>query len=267
MAILSREWVWCEQLVCIVKYKAGSLYYYVKLKCLKPFFCYYGGKWRVAKRYPSPTFDTIVEPFAGAAGYSTRYYNKKVILYDLDPVICSVWDYLIKSTPEEIMSLPSTLNHIDDIQVCQEAKNLIGFWLNKGTTQPKKSPSKWMRAGIAPNSWWGDGVKLRIATQMPYIKHWQINNASYDTAPDIQATYFVDPPYQNDAGKIYKMKFTVFANLAEWCKTRQGQVIVCEQEGADWLPFTQFHTIKSTPGSRGKSRSAEVIWTNQNITQ
>ena len=40
---------------------------------LRPFFCYYGGKWRAAPKYPPPEHDTIVEPFAGAAGYATRY--------------------------------------------------------------------------------------------------------------------------------------------------------------------------------------------------
>ena len=33
---------------------------------LRPFFSYYGGKWRSAvKHYPAPEFDQIVEPFAG----------------------------------------------------------------------------------------------------------------------------------------------------------------------------------------------------------
>jgi site-specific DNA-adenine methylase len=228
--------------------------------CLKPFFCYYGGKWRVAKRYPAPVNDTIIEPFAGAAGYSTRYYNKNVILYDIDPVICGVWDYLINVSVEELMSLPSTISHIDDLNVCQEAKWLIGFWLNKGTTTPKKSPSLWMRQGLAPNSWWGDGLKTKLAKQIEKIKHWKIVNSTYESIPDIQATWFVDPPYQGDAGQKYKCKFSDFENLANWCKNRSGQVIVCEQEGANWLPFQPFHLIKSTPGSRGKSRSAEVIW-------
>jgi len=33
---------------------------------LKPFWQYYGGKWRAAPHYPKPRHDTIVEPFAGA---------------------------------------------------------------------------------------------------------------------------------------------------------------------------------------------------------
>jgi hypothetical protein len=35
---------------------------------LKPFFCFYGGKWRVAPHYPAPEHTMVVEPFAGASG-------------------------------------------------------------------------------------------------------------------------------------------------------------------------------------------------------
>lgn len=31
---------------------------------LRPFWSYYGGKWRIAERYPRPAFDRIIEPFA-----------------------------------------------------------------------------------------------------------------------------------------------------------------------------------------------------------
>ena len=35
---------------------------------LKPFFTYYGGKYRAAPKYPEPVHGSIVEPFAGSAG-------------------------------------------------------------------------------------------------------------------------------------------------------------------------------------------------------
>lgn len=44
---------------------------------LKPFFTFYGGKWRAAPHYAPPEFATIVEPFAGAAGYSVRHHTKR----------------------------------------------------------------------------------------------------------------------------------------------------------------------------------------------
>ena len=69
---------------------------------LRPFFCYYGGKWRAAPKYPAPEHDTIVEPFAGAAGYATRYPDRKVVLVERDPVIAGLWRYLTKVSPAEI---------------------------------------------------------------------------------------------------------------------------------------------------------------------
>lgn len=212
-------------------------------------------------------FQTIIEPFAGAAGYSCRHYKNNIILYDVDPVIYGLWNYLINVTPEEILNIPTNITHLDDMNIIQEQKWLIGFWLNKGGSKPKKSPSKWMRAGIAPSSWWGDAIKTRIASQVPLIKHWKIYNTTCYDAPNQQATWFVDPPYSNDAGKIYTCKFNDYDNLAKFCKTRLGQTIVCEQDGANWLPFQKLCAIKSTPGSRGKSYSAEAIWLNNNIAE
>lgn len=78
---------------------------------LKPFFTYFGGKYRVARRYPPPESETIIEPFAGAAGYSLRYPDADVILNDLDPVVAGTWDYLIHVSADEIRSLPSTTGH------------------------------------------------------------------------------------------------------------------------------------------------------------
>jgi hypothetical protein len=232
------------------------------VKYLRPFFCYYGGKWRAAPRYPAPIHETIIEPFAGAAGYSCRHYTKKVILYDLDPLIAGLWHYLIHTPEEEILNLPTTITHLDDMQLTQEQKWLIGFWVNKAGTTPKKSPSRWMRDGLAPNSWWGDAVKNRIATQLPYIRHWQIHNKPYHQSPNIEATWFIDPPYNNNAGNKYTCKFTDYPALTTFCQSRQGQTIVCEQAGATWLPFQELGHFKSTEGARGKARSAEAIWLN-----
>lgn len=234
---------------------------------LKPFFSYFGGKWRVSPKYPPPQYNTIIEPFAGSAGYSTRYYDRNVVLYEIDPKIFSVWDYIIRSSPQEILSLPDVVDHVDNIQVCQEAKYLIGFWMNKASTQPSKSPGSWMRQDIRPNSYWGRVIKERIAQQSEKIKHWQIYNRSYQDTnryEDYQnavATWFIDPPYHS-SGKHYKFSEIDYKDLGEYCQSRYGQIIVCEQEGADWLPFEPFADIKATEGSRGKKRSKEVIWIN-----
>lgn len=53
------------------------------------------------------------------------------------------------------------------------------------------------------------------------------------------ATWFIDPPYRGRPGSHYRYgsKLIDYTNLAAWCQMLPGQVIVCEQHGADWLPF------------------------------
>jgi hypothetical protein len=229
---------------------------------LSPFFCYYGGKWRAARRYPEPRHDTIIEPFAGAAGYATRYADRKVVLVERDPVIAGLWRYLTRVKSDEILSIPTTVEGtVDDLKICEEAKWLVGFWCNKGASGPSKSPSKWMRSEVRPNSYWGPVVRAKLAAQVDHIRHWQVIEGSYEQAPDVLATWYVDPPYQ-EAGKHYRCKFTDYAALADWCRSRRGQTIVCENVGATWLPFTPFEMAKSTPGAHGKSYSHEAIWLN-----
>lgn len=154
---------------------------------LQPFFCYFGGKWRSARRYPAPQYPVIVEPFAGGAGYSLHYPERKVVLHDVDPTICELWSYLIRVRPAEIMALPSRVEHVDDVRAPQEAKSLIGFWLNKGGTSPKKTPSTWARSAERPRSFWGPEVKERIAAQVPRIRHWVVKNRSYELARNVRA--------------------------------------------------------------------------------
>jgi hypothetical protein len=61
---------------------------------LRPLFGFYGGKWRDAdKNYPPPQYRTIVEPFAGSAGYSVRYAHLDVVLCDVDPAITAVCEF------------------------------------------------------------------------------------------------------------------------------------------------------------------------------
>jgi hypothetical protein len=229
---------------------------------LRPFFSYYGGKWRAAlKHYPEPDHETIVEPFAGSAGFSLRYAHRKIILCEIDPVLSEVWRYLIRVKAKEILAIPDIdpEGTIDDLKLPQEAKWLVGFWLNAGAASPCKRPSKWMREGISPGSFWGPRVRQTIASQVDSIRHWQIFNCSYADAPTPRtATWFVDPPYEV-AGRHYRFgsEQLDYEALGAWCRSRPGQVIVCENEGATWLPFRELADVKTTRADR---RSKEVIW-------
>lgn len=241
------------------------------MKGLKPFFSFYGGKWRTALRYPPPQHEMIVEPFAGSAGYSVRYFDRKIRLVDVDPVIVGVWDYLIHAKPEEILILPERVEHVDDVRGPQEARWLIGFWLNKGTAAPCKTPSHWMRhsltgaykesGGSGASNWWGTVIRERVASQVESIRHWRVAVGSYMEVPNPTATWFIDPPYSGSVGRRYTHHSIDYGVLATFSRGRAGQVIVCENDGASWLPFRPFLRAKASPGRQKRTwHSAEAIW-------
>ena len=73
-------------------------------------FYYYGRKKQIAKYYPEPKYDTIVEPFAGSAAYSLykEHWRKRVILIEKDKKVYDIWEWLInEATPQMINNLPS----------------------------------------------------------------------------------------------------------------------------------------------------------------
>lgn len=229
---------------------------------LRPFFSYYGGKWRdTPKHYPTPAHDLIIEPFAGSAGYALRYHDRDVLLYDIDPTIAGLWAWLIGADHDEIMGIPDLEpgQSVDDLELHDAARSLVGFWLNKGAASPRRTPSAWMRSGIRPNSFWGERVREAIAGQLDGIRHWRVVLGGYDEIPNREATWFVDPPYQG-AGRHYRFgpNGIDYSQLGEWCQTRRGQVIVCEGDDATWLPFARLAEVKTT---RRTVRSTELVWT------
>lgn len=218
---------------------------------MRPFFPYYGSKWNIARYYPAPNHPVLIEPFAGSAGYATFYEHPRVVLYDLDPVIAGVWSYLMRATPTEILTLPELPevgDHVDNYpHLPQEAKWLIGFWLNRGSAQPKKSRTAYSARTDKAQLNWGARAKERIAGQISKITGWRVINASYSEAPDLDATWYIDPPYV-DKGKFYRMPFSDYERLGTWCLQRRGLVITCEGPGATWLPFKPLGSFKSSTG-------------------
>lgn len=226
---------------------------------MKPLFPFYGSKWRDAKRYGAPRGDLVIEPFAGSAGYSTFYAPKRVMLFDVDPYIVGVWQYLIRATPAEILALPDldVGQNVDTLKVPQEARWLIGYWLNRGSACPKKTKTAYSARTERQQLVWSQRARERIASEVEGIRHWTVKQGGYEDAPrDPAATYYVDPPY-GDKGKYYRFKDVDLSRLGAWCQSLPGHVIACEQVGAQWLPFRPLASIKSTKG-----RSHEAIWTN-----
>lgn len=200
----------------------------------------------------------VLEPFAGAAGYATFYNAPYAHLIDADPIIVGVWNYLLKATANSILALPEMPDvgdSVDNYSISQEAKWLIGFWLNRGSAQPKKSRTAYSARTDRGQLNWGQAAKVRIAAQLPGILGWSCSLGQYHEVGDISATWFIDPPY-GDKSKHYRVKFSAFDQLGPWCLARKGHVIVCEGADATWLPFKPLGSFKS---SRGKA--AEAVFT------
>jgi hypothetical protein len=240
---------------------------------LRPFWRYYGGKFRAAPRYPAPQHETIIEPFAGSAGYSMRHPARRVILIEKYPVIAGIWRYLIAVSPEEVMRIPD-VEHVDDLPTwCpQEARDLVGFWMSSAVASPRRALSKGQRFLREKHgnmmTGWNANTRERIASQVAFVRHWRVIEGDYTDAPNVPATWFVDPPYNNHAGAhyVHGPNAIDFAGLGAWCRSRRGQVIVCENEGADWLPFRFFAQFKGgVTGSGIGVGSREVVWTNEVI--
>jgi len=216
-------------------------------------FSYYGGKSKVVKKYPTPTRDTIIEPFAGSARYALLYPDRNVILNDKYKVISDIWDFLIHASESDILSIPN-LNegdNLNDFNLSPVLKSLMGFMVNRGVPYPHYVYTKWPAQSNEIQR-----VKKRILSYLPKIRHWKISNVSYSDMDNIDATWYIDPPYQK-GGERYVENSLDYDHLSAWCRSRSGQVIVCENSSATWMPFKPLVTLHGQ-----KRKTQEVIWTN-----
>lgn len=113
---------------------------------LRRFIPSYGGKRSIAHLYPAPRYRTIIEPFAGGAGYSLEYPDRHVTLWDLDERVVGVWDYLIHASEQDLLSIPADCKDVDELpaRFGQEVKWLVGWWMQPaGSSGPAKKVSSW----------------------------------------------------------------------------------------------------------------------------
>jgi site-specific DNA-adenine methylase len=232
---------------------------------------YYGSKVSSAHKYPAPQFRTIVEPFAGGAGYSLLHgrdvgsTRRDVVLFDLNPDVIGAWRYLIDTPGDEVLRLP-LLQPGDAIplELPAGARLVIGWSAMMCGARPQRLlvPA----AARVPSSFWGESKRRALAQIADTIKHWHAFVLGYeDVVNALDVTWFVDPPYQGAAGSHYVHSSAAidYADLAAWCTSRAGQVVVCEGPEATWLPFIAHHEHASAPTADvvGRRVSTEVIWT------
>ena len=218
---------------------------------------YYGAKTNIIDYYPPPKFDKIIEPFCGTARYALKYFDHDILLVDKYDVIIKIWKWLQKCEISDIEKLPHFLSPEDNLNNynfdCEEAKLLMGFIIAKGVERPRLKPTE--RATISrPNNI--NFTLNKIKKNLHKIKHWKILHGSYLKLKNEKATWFIDPPYQF-GGFAYVENKIDFNQLATWCKERLGQIIVCENIKANWLPFLPMINNKGT-----HKITTEVIWSN-----
>ena len=223
-------------------------------------FNYYGSKSKIAHHYPQPVYNTIIEPFAGAAWYSLLYYKKNIILNEKYEIIYKIWDYIInKSNPSEILQ-KTKFRIKEDLRKTkfnsEEIRNFIGFCASHGSSSPCNIIQKWSQNKKKGYSTQIENKLIQIIKMSRKIKHWKVILGDYKELPNIEATWFIDPPYQY-GGQRYFISDINYQELSKYCKERRGQVIVCENTKSNWL---EFEPLVKIAGARKKS--TECIWTN-----
>lgn len=202
---------------------------------------FYGGKAALAHLYPAPQYPLIIEPFAGSAAYSLRHSDREVLLIDLDPITASIWRFLLSpgALQQAEFYMPPKARPGDYVTKLLHPDAPEGFlrFLQSWAGYASQGMSG-NRDKITPTSAdkWGT-ILPRMRMLVPRVAHWKFIEGDYTLAPDVEATWFIDPPYNGIAGRKYRKHNVDYQALGEWSQTRRGQLIACENEGADWLPF------------------------------
>ncbi len=215
-------------------------------------FQYYGRKKRFIDLYPSAQYECIIEPFAGSASYACvpSHRERTVQLIERDAQIVDLWHRIQQMTPFEVEQMPD----LTPGEVTDDLFHLLHMASKRWHTYRKATVTP-----IMAKNW--NTAKRYYAEMLPFVRNWDVRHADYRDAPDVEATWFIDPPYPGDPGTGYRHGSADidFGELAEWCQSRRGQVIVCSAATDTWLPF-QLLTVGRGVGGKG---FPEGIWTNR----
>jgi hypothetical protein len=167
-------------------------------------------------------------------------------------VIVKIWHYLQAASEKDIMGLPELTykQSIKDFDLSEPERLLMGFLVARGVAHTQYIVQQFSDIPTA---------KKQIASQLFKIRHWKIQQGDYANIPNERATWFIDPPYQV-GGHQYTMsnKTLNFTELATWSQARNGQVIVCENTQANWMPF-----LPMTKMTGAYNTTTEALWTNR----
>lgn len=219
------------------------------------------------------------------------YRVRSVWINDLDPQTYAIWQFLTsKDALEWVRLLP---DHVRTGQTVGEILFLLN--LNASGTgelwaEPRipiglealiRAEVHMGTAGTAARYevvtsisalCWNRRLKRRLEWVIPRVRHWTVTNMDYrelpvspeDGCPTSGITWFVDPPYANAAGAAYRTNAVGYEELAQWCleRAKLHHVIVCENQGAEWLPFRPLG-VERRRGFNTRARRTnvpEVVW-------
>jgi len=198
-------------------------------------FYYFGRKGRLAPYYPAPVYDTVIEPFAGSMAYTLHHRPQWATGIEIDEAVVRSWEWITNLAP-------STIAEIYEPAV-GERVNHRWKMMAAGSHGTSRAESYLWTERMARDLAKQKRLAARHSTYAS--RHVQYRLGDYRDAPDVEATWFIDPPYQH-VRRGYERDAIDYAELADWCLSRRGQLIVCEQAGADWLPFTPLRGIRGT---------------------
>lgn len=242
---------------------------------MRPLFSRFGAKYRVARHLGPPRRDEVVEPFAGSACYSLFWEPKRVSLYDKDADVRRCWDWLLGCSVEDIMRLPAPIRSNEEWLALPDGPRQVIYW-NVGFAQPRvgRHLPPWYlhyintgeRTGamLGNNKWrsWDESNRALIARQRPKLDKWTFEQLDYRDIPLREAHWHVDPPYSGKPGRAYRHNRIDYADLARWCRSLPGAADVCENRGADWLPFEPLTRARTT---RSGKEMDEMVWRSEPV--
>lgn len=232
-----------------------------------PMLKWFGSKWSATKRgnYPDPLPGLpIFEPYAGGAGYSLNHCDHPVVIWEDDPHLSELWQWLItEATSELVMAIPVGVPEgtpIQDLRLSKGQALLLKHWQRTNNVGNCWTVSKW---GHLPGQW-NVHTQERVAREVECIKHWKFLPIDYTR----RGTYYFDPPYQYNYRYRFKEAFDYLQMVSNISLISKGsRVIVCEaicpKTGAipTYLPFSASHQqVTSRRKQSQNHHSKELIW-------
>ena len=148
-------------------------------------FYYFGRKARLAGKYPAPQYETVIEPFAGSAAFSLTYQPMRAILLEKDQRIVDLWDRLCRMSEIELLNEPDL--------VAGSMTDDLWHMLAMGSEHALTSRS--LRVSTKAVNEFRKAKKV-AASLLKTALRYEYKQGDYTNAPDIEATWFIDPPYQ-----------------------------------------------------------------------